>query len=176
MSSLYWIGALDAYRARINTNQCSKDNSFTETTCIYLIYGHNDISGIRNYLFDKIIYFKKEVKRNYPHALFKVIAMWIVLTIFVNPAWMSNHIHYDEWHEITYPFQMSTVRSLEFWELVCNFILNFIRPVITSKFVCWDNSISIVIKEPWYRLRVTVFNKRLWSGVAAVATTLLVTF
>ena len=114
MSSLYWIGALDAYRARINTNQCSKDNSFTETTCIYLIYGHNDISGIRNYLFDKIIYFKKEVKRNYPHALFKVIAMWIVLTIFVNPAWMSNHIHYDEWHEITYPFQMSTVRSLEF--------------------------------------------------------------
>ena len=38
------------------------------------------------------------------------------------PAWISNHMPRKVWAEITYPFQNFNGCTVEFWELITNFI------------------------------------------------------
>ena len=49
----------------------------------------------------------------------------------LTPAWISNHIHYKMWDEITYPFPNFNSCTVEVWEWISNFIPHFIRHVIT---------------------------------------------
>ena len=47
------------------------------------------------------------------------------------PAWISNHIHYKVWDEITYPFLNFNGATVEVWEWINNFIPYIIVDVIT---------------------------------------------
>ena len=50
--------------------------------------------------------------------------------------WISNHIHYKMWDEITYPFLNFNGSTVEVKEWISNFILHFTGHVIT--YPCWD--------------------------------------
>ena len=52
------------------------------------------------------------------------------------PAWISNHIHYKLWDEITYPFSNFNGCTVDVWELINNFIPQFAVWVII--YPCWD--------------------------------------
>ena len=62
----------------------------------------------------------------------------LLLTWFLTliPAWISNHIHYKEWDEITYPFLNFNGVTVEVWEWISNSIPHFTGQVIT--YPCWD--------------------------------------
>ena len=45
---------------------------------------------------------------------------WDDLTLI--SAWISNHIHYKVWGEITYPFPNFNGATVEVWEWISNFI------------------------------------------------------
>ena len=51
-------------------------------------------------------------------------------------AWISNHIHYKVWDEITYRFLNFNGSTVEVWEWISNFTLHFTRYVIT--YPCCD--------------------------------------
>ena len=48
---------------------------------------------------------------------------WHGLTLI--PAWISNHIHYKMWNEITSPFPIFNGATVEVWEWRSNFIPHF---------------------------------------------------
>ena len=48
-----------------------------------------------------------------------------------NPAWISRHIHYKVWDEITYSFPNFNGGTVEVWEWISNFIPHFIGHLIT---------------------------------------------
>ena len=52
------------------------------------------------------------------------------------PEWISNHIHYKGWDEVTYPFP--NFNGIEVWEWINNFIPIFTGHVFT--YPCWDLS------------------------------------
>ena len=52
------------------------------------------------------------------------------------PAWISNHMPRKVWAEITYPFPNFNGCTVEFWELITNFIPLSIMDPITHP--CWD--------------------------------------
>ena len=54
----------------------------------------------------------------------------------LTPAWISNHIIYTVWYEITYPFLNFNGGAVEVWEQIRNSIPHFIRHVIA--YPCWD--------------------------------------
>ena len=45
-------------------------------------------------------------------------------------AWVRNYIHYKVWDEITYPFLNFSSCVIEDWELISDFIQQFIMHVI----------------------------------------------
>ena len=47
------------------------------------------------------------------------------------PAWISNHIHYQVWDEITYPFRNLNDCTIEVLEWISNFIPQLTGHVIT---------------------------------------------
>ena len=59
-------------------------------------------------------------------------------------TWMSNHIHYKVWNEITYPFINFNGVTVEVYEWISNFISHFTGQVIT--YPCWDYSQSKLAK------------------------------
>ena len=61
-----------------------------------------------------------------------------------NIEWISNHIHYKMWDEITDPFPNFNGTTIEVWEWISNVIPHFIMNVITDH--CWDWSSSISLK------------------------------
>ena len=56
------------------------------------------------------------------------------LTLF--PAWISNHMHYKVWDEITYPLPNFNCCTADIWEWVSNFIPHFTGHVTT--YPCWN--------------------------------------
>ena len=52
------------------------------------------------------------------------------------PAWINNHMPWKVWAEITYPFPNCNGCTVEFWELVTDFIPLFIMDPIIQP--CWD--------------------------------------
>ena len=54
--------------------------------------------------------------------------LWLCLHLF---SWISNHIHYFEWDEITYSFPNFNCAPVEVWEWKSNFIPHFTGQVIT---------------------------------------------
>ena len=52
------------------------------------------------------------------------------------PSWISNHMPRKVWAEITYPFPNFNCCTVEFWELISNFIPHFIMDLMTHP--CWD--------------------------------------
>ena len=61
------------------------------------------------------------------------------------PAWISNHIHYNVWDEVTYPFTNFNREVIEVWGWICNFIPHFAGHVIT--YPCWDEKLIHVINK-----------------------------
>ena len=60
------------------------------------------------------------------------------------PAWISEHMSYKVWAEITYPISNFIGAAVEVWEWINDFILHFIMEEITCP--CWDlklNNVSI---------------------------------
>ena len=49
----------------------------------------------------------------------------------LTPSWMSIHIHYGVWNEITYPFLNLYGVDVEDWKWISNFIPHFTGHVIT---------------------------------------------
>ena len=48
---------------------------------------------------------------------FSMQGLLLLTWINFNPAWISNHMHYTVWSEITYPF----ANTIEVWECISNF-------------------------------------------------------
>ena len=71
-----------------------------------------------------------------------------VLTLIV--LWISNHIHYKKWGEISYPFPNFNGCTNEVWEWISNFISHFTGHVIS--YPCWDLSQSMLVKRVPYKL------------------------
>ena len=44
------------------------------------------------------------------------------------------------WDEITYPLPNYNGYTFEGWEWISNFILHFIKDVVTKAYFCWDQS------------------------------------
>ena len=63
--------------------------------------------------------------------------------ITLTPAWISNHIHYNVWSIITYPFLNFIGAALEVLEWISNFTPHFSEHVIT--YPCKDD-LNHVIK------------------------------
>ena len=53
-------------------------------------------------------------------------------------AWISNHIHYNAWDEMTHPFPNFNGTTVEVWEWISNFIPHFTGHEIC--YLCWDFS------------------------------------
>ena len=70
--------------------------------------------------------------------LFMTRAPFTNKALIIIPAWISNHIHYKVWDEITYPFLNFHHGTIEVWEWVSSFISHFAGHVIT--YPCWDKS------------------------------------
>ena len=66
----------------------------------------------------------------FPYGLFYQHGLSLI------PALTSNHIHYNVWDEITYPFPNFNGTTVEVWEWISNFIPYFIEYVIS--YPCWD--------------------------------------
>ena len=60
------------------------------------------------------------------------------------PAWISNHIHYKVWDEITFLFPIFNGSTVEVWEWISNFIPHFIGHVVT--YPCWAKSQTLLVK------------------------------
>ena len=60
------------------------------------------------------------------------------------PAWISNHIRYSVWDEITYQLPNFISATVEVWEWISNFIPHLTMHVIT--FPCWDLSYTMLVK------------------------------
>ena len=60
------------------------------------------------------------------------------------PAWISKHIHYEVWNEITYPFCNFKGATIEVWEWISDFIWEWISDFISHitghviTYPCWD--------------------------------------
>ena len=59
-----------------------------------------------------------------------------ILQMTFSYALISNHIHYNEWDEITYPFPNFNSAAVEVWDRISNFIPHFSGHVITYPW--WD--------------------------------------
>ena len=60
----------------------------------------------------------------YPLKISRDVHWSLLLTwINVNPAWISNYIHYTVWDEITYPFPNFNGCTVEVWKWISNVIL-----------------------------------------------------
>ena len=68
---------------------------------------------------------------------------WHGLTFI--PTWISNHILYKAWDDITHPFQNFNGETIEIWEWISNFISHFTGYVIT--YLCWDYRKSILVNK-----------------------------
>ena len=51
----------------------------------------------------------------------------------LNPAWISNYIHYKVYDEIIYPFPKFNGAAIELWEWISYFISHFIGNGVTSQ-------------------------------------------
>ena len=71
-----------------------------------------------------------EIQSECSHCVLKVALGPLLLTI---PAWISNHIHYEMWDELTYRYPLPNFNgcTVEVWELISSFILHFTVQVIT---------------------------------------------
>ena len=74
----------------------------------------------------------KEVKNSTLTPFTNIIEHGLTLI----PAWVSNHIHYQVWDEITYPFPNFNSCTVEVWEWISNFIPHSPGCIITNP--CWD--------------------------------------
>ena len=74
----------------------------------------------------------KEVKNSTLTPLTNIIEHGLTLI----PAWVSNHIHYHVWDEITYPPPNFNSCTVEVWEWISNFIPHSPGCIIT--YPCWD--------------------------------------
>ena len=52
------------------------------------------------------------------------------------PTWVSKYIQVKVRDEITYSFSNFNGATIEGWDWISNFIVNFTRHVIT--YLCWD--------------------------------------
>ena len=52
-------------------------------------------------------------------------------SVTLNPAWISNYIHYTVWDEITYPILNFNGATVDVKEWISNFIPHFIAYGIT---------------------------------------------
>ena len=59
-----------------------------------------------------------------------------LLGLILIPAWISIHIHFKVWNEITYPIPNFNSCTIKLWEWISNFIPHFAGHVITDQ--CWD--------------------------------------
>ena len=60
------------------------------------------------------------------------------------PAWISKYMPRNVWDAITYPFPNFKSATVEVWELISNFIPQFIKDVITNP--CWDQNQTVLVK------------------------------
>ena len=68
------------------------------------------------------------------------------LLLALIPTWISNHIHYKAWQEITYPFPDFNGCAVEVWEWIINFIWYFTGCAITyPRFVLVKGVPAVVI-------------------------------
>ena len=82
----------------------------------------------------------------------------------INPAWISNHVHYKVWDETTYPSPNFNSCTVEVWEWISNFIPHFIMDMIT--YPCWDSNYYHISQGPgsyqfWLLLCLQIFCYRM---------------
>ena len=63
-------------------------------------------------------------------------------------AWISNHMHFIMWDEITYPFPNFNGGTVEVWEWISDFIPHYTWFLIT--YPCWDIWRVLVVDERLY--------------------------
>ena len=72
----------------------------------------------------------------------------LLTSLTLTPTWISNHIYYQECHDITYQFLNFNGCTVEVWERISNFISHLSVDVIT--YPCWDQILTMLVKRAIY--------------------------